>query len=117
MFVNTITQYSSISRYRNINKGKRSKLNKLHLTDIKNSAEPLFEMSSIADAHCLMELSQTEWKRYKDSSIHASGRVENKNRVVSIYYTMLLMSGNKYVRLRENQRVMEKQFGGKKLIF
>ena len=33
-------------------------------------------MSSIVDAHCLMELSQTEWKRWKDSSIHVSGRVE-----------------------------------------
>ena len=35
-------------------------------------------MSSIVDAHCLMELSQTEWKRYKDSSIHVSGRVEKQ---------------------------------------
>ena len=47
---------------------------------MKDSFTDLCHMDSTKDAHYLMELSEKEWNRYKDSSIYVSGRVEDPHK-------------------------------------
>ena len=70
---------------------------------MSNSIVSLFEMHDKKDAHCLMELSNREWERYKDSSIHVSGRVEDKsNKCIHIYYEDIIIGKNVSIMKRRS---------------
>ena len=64
---------------RNINRGRRANLNSTKLSDIDTIISPHYEYSNTNSPHCLMELSDREWQRYKKSSILVSNRVISKD--------------------------------------
>ena len=70
---------------------------------MSNSIASLFDMHSKTDAHCLMELSNREWARYKDSAIHVSGRVEDRsNECLHIYYEDIIIGSNVSIMKRRS---------------
>ena len=97
--------------------GKRNKLQSNKSIDMSNSIVSMFEMHSKTYAHCLMELSKREWVRYKDSTIHVSGRVEDRsNKCLHIYYKDIIIGSNVCI-IKKDLYVMEKLYGRGRLMY
>ena len=70
---------------------------------MSHSIASLFKMNSKIKAHCLMEMSEREWGRYKYSAIHVSGRVEERRKgCLHIYYEDIIIGGKVSIMKRRS---------------